>query len=167
MLPTHLQKKIEVRKSGIEGRGVFAKKDFKQGEYILTAKGPIVRWVVKNKQSSLVGPNWLGISKYRWVDVAPPVRYLNHSCDPNMGIRGRVRFYALRPIKAGEELTFDYSTTEGDELWGMTCHCGSTKCRKKLGSIQSIPRRTFKKYLPYIPTYFAKVYQNALESYYA
>ena len=60
-------------------------------------------------------------------------RYVNHSCEPNAYMRlwrGRVEFYALRDIAAGEELTCDYGETHhGGRL---PCRCGSARCRGAL-----------------------------------
>jgi cyanophycin synthetase len=67
-----------------------------------------------------------------------PMKYLNHSCDPNCGIlirRGvkRLEIHALRDIVAGEELTLDYETFE-EAFEAMTgpCLCRSPKCRGRL-----------------------------------
>lgn len=60
-------------------------------------------------------------------------RYVNHSCDPNTFMRlykGRVEFYALRRVEAGEELTCDYGPTHHDGA--LACRCGSAKCRGNL-----------------------------------
>jgi len=154
---------VEVRESRIEGKGVFACKDLKKGDYVLTIKGPLRHWLVKDKKTALHGPNWVGFGKNLWIDVLPPVVFLNHSCDPNIGIKGRVRMYALTNIKAGEEVTFDYATTESDPFWEMKCACGSTKCRHTIRSIQSLPKRTFMHYLPYVPTYFKKIYLRTVK----
>ena len=65
--------------------------------------------------------------------------FVNHSCDPNCEtdeIGGRVFIAAIRDIKAGEELTYDYWLYDGDD--DAPCYCGSKKCR---GSMYS-PRRT-------------------------
>ena len=56
--------------------------------------------------------------------------FINHSCEPNLrarATRGRIFLVSLRPILAGEELTFDYHLT-GDYP-AMPCSCGSTTCR--------------------------------------
>lgn len=55
-------------------------------------------------------------------------RYLNHRCDPNVCIRD-LDVIALRPIASGEEITFDYDTTEYDMSEPFKCHCGSKNCR--------------------------------------
>jgi SET domain-containing protein len=61
------------------------------------------------------------------------MRYINHSCSPNTFIRicyGRVEFYALRDIAAGEELTADYGETHHEGK--LPCCCGSPNCRGAL-----------------------------------
>lgn len=67
----------------------------------------------------------------------------NHSCDPNLGIRGEGKLFALRDIMPGEELCYDYSTTVppgwSSADWSMECHCGSAICRKILGDVLTLP----------------------------
>lgn len=152
--------KIYIGKSKIQGRGIFAKKDIKKGERVGIIKGETIRFKIKNKKDSKVGPNRVGIGKDLWIETEKPLIYTNHSCDPNMGISGRVIFIALRNIKKDEELTFDYSIQGEDKFWQMKCGCGAKNCRKVICSIQFLPVKTFKKYLPYIPTYFKKVYMK-------
>jgi hypothetical protein len=108
--------------------------------------------------------SWVGIGKDLWIDPSYPLSQLNHSCNPNIGQRGKIRFYALRDIRKGEEMTFDYSTSEAETDWTMKCHCGSKKCRKTITSIQFLPENIYSDYLPYIPTYFQKVYNRYLLS---
>ena len=54
--------------------------------------------------------------------------FSNHSCDPNLGLRGQIVFVAMRPIRAGEELTHDWAMTDDDDS-STECHCGSANCR--------------------------------------
>jgi hypothetical protein len=61
------------------------------------------------------------------VRVEFPWRYLNHSCDANARLVGR-SLVALRAIAAGEEVTFDYRTTEWDMATPFTCRCGAPSC---------------------------------------
>ncbi|MBK8974693.1 MAG: SET domain-containing protein-lysine N-methyltransferase [Planctomycetes bacterium] len=56
-----------------------------------------------------------------------PWRFLNHSCAPNAALRGR-ELIALRAIAAGEEVTFDYHTTEWELATPFACHCGADCC---------------------------------------
>jgi uncharacterized protein len=54
--------------------------------------------------------------------------FLNHSCEPNVGIQGQIVFVARRAIAAGEELTLDYATIERPAE-PMACRCGAECCR--------------------------------------
>lgn len=54
-------------------------------------------------------------------------RYMNHSCEPNTAFRGRA-LYAIRPIRAGDEVRFHYAATEYEMAEGFVCHCGSPNC---------------------------------------
>jgi uncharacterized protein len=70
--------------------------------------------------------------------------FINHSCDPNCRVRisgNRAIIFSLYVIRAGMELTFDYSTTATDTLekWQMNCNCGSVKCRKVISGFQYLP----------------------------
>ena len=55
--------------------------------------------------------------------------YFNHSCRPNVGIKGSVILVARDSIEAGEELTFDYDTTETEVLAPFQCACSAPDCR--------------------------------------
>ncbi|MDB5264591.1 MAG: protein-lysine N-methyltransferase [Parcubacteria group bacterium] len=157
-----MTRNIYVKESSIEGRGIFASRNFKRGEIIFILKGKLKKWHVKDKSTAQEGPNWVGVGKDTWIDPAYPFLYMNHSCNPNMGIKGRVTFVALRNIKKGEEVTIDYSITEETLLWEM--ENGEKKSvpgfRPVVRSIQHIPLATYKKYLPYVPTYFQRVYNS-------
>lgn len=149
-----------VKKSGIQGKGVYTKAPIKNGSVVFIFRGKVMKWQVKDKKSSQYGANWVGIGKDTWLDVEAPGVYTNHSCEPNCGIDGKIKVVALRDIKAGEEITIDYSITEIDKLWEMKCKCGSEKCRKVIRSIQYLPKKIYNKYDPHMPTYFKKVYQK-------
>jgi hypothetical protein len=69
-----------------------------------------------------------------------PARWLNHSCAPNceaVAERGKIWIRALRPIAAGEELTFDYGYRLA-VFPGHPCHCGAPSC---VGFIVGRPER--------------------------
>jgi len=61
-----------------------------------------------------------------------PADFVNHSCDPNCVLSGSVVVVALRDIAAGEELTYDYATSDGSDYAEFECTCGSTLCRGKV-----------------------------------
>lgn len=160
-------KKVIVKKSLIEGDGVFALRNLRKGEVAFIAKGELVNFNVKHKDDSKVGPNWLGIGDSVWLDPREgnPLTFLNHSCDPNLGLKGKVSFVARRSIKKGEELTFDYSIAEADKHWKlpMKCKCGSKYCRRVIRSVQFLPEPTFKLYKEQMPKYFRRVYTTSTQ----
>lgn len=144
--------------------GLFASKPLRKGETIFIAKGRVVPLVIKTKEDSQKLPNAIGLEPGVWLDPYEknPLVYLNHSCDPNAGIKGRVTITALKPIKKGEHITIDYSTTECDEKWILdkNCKCGAKNCRGVIKSIQSLPKSTYTKYIPYIPHVFQREYRK-------
>src|SRR5207237_7395912 len=54
--------------------------------------------------------------------------FSNHSCEPNIGVRGQIVFVALRDVEIGEELTHDWAMTDDDDS-SMECRCGAASCR--------------------------------------
>jgi len=150
-------RKIYFGKSGIDGHGFFAKKEIKKGEFVFMMKGTMHK--LTTREEIMSNPNMIGIEKDIWLDPSLISMPINHSCDPNTGIKGKVTFVALRDIKKDEEITFDYSISEDSE-WEMPCNCGAKNCRKVVRGIRYLPKETYKKYLPYIPKYFQSVYNR-------
>lgn len=157
-------KHIYVCSSEIEGMGIRIGDDAKKGDVIFRFTGPLKFKVNQSKEDALANPDWVGVAKDQWIDPDKPYKFINHSCNPNTGIKGKVTVAALRDINEGEELTIDYSTIEGDPRWEMKCLCGEANCRGIIRSIQFLPEHRFQEYLPYISTYFKKLYKNALSS---
>lgn len=69
-------------------------------------------------------------------------RFLNHSCQPNAAFRGPV-LTALTAIEAGDEITFDYNTTEATMAEPFTCRCGHCDGRRigGYGTLASADRK--------------------------
>jgi SET domain-containing protein len=151
------RKKIFIDKSNIHGFGIIAKKDIDKGETVFIIKGKIVQHIVTDKKSAQHGSNWIGISRNKWINPDNYGLYLNHSSNPTCGIRGSVTVCALKKIKAGEEITIDYSITEEQELWCMK-NIENNATITHVRSIQTLPLKKFKSYLPFVPRYFKKVY---------
>ena len=150
--------KLRIAKTKSTGLGIFATKDIKKGESVLIFKGKIKKYFGHDLR---VGRYWLGLGKNMWIDVPKENlgHYINHSCTPNSGIKGKQKVVAMKNIKKGEQTTIDYSVTEEDLKWKMNCKCGGKNCRKTIRSVQFLPKRTFKKYLPYIPKFAQKAYR--------
>lgn len=151
-------KKVVIRASGIHNKGMFAAKDIRRGELIDYVRGPLRHLRIRGKHDADMGPDWIGVSARTWIDPRLPFNYINHSCNPSAGIEGKIRCRALRNIRKGEEITMDYTTTESSPFWEMKCTCKQPNCRKVIRAIQFLPSSSFKKYLPFVPTYFQKVY---------
>src|SRR3989344_7616464 len=119
---------IEVKKSGIEGMGVFALKNFKEGEMVYSfEKGKIIG-VADIPNVPDVEKRYLDeIRKDEFEVIKPPARYVNHSCNPNVMEKERTA-YALGNIKKGEEITIDYDKIAYLEK-PFECRCGSKNCR--------------------------------------
>lgn len=119
---------IEIRISGIHGKGLYVARDFKAGEQIYTySNGKIVG----DDESAQLPPeeqlhlDMVGEGRYEV--ISPPACYVNHSCEPNIEEREHAG-YALRAIKKGEELTMDYDKAAYlDEP--LICSCGAKNCR--------------------------------------
>lgn len=58
--------------------------------------------------------------------------FVNHSCDPNGGVRGQITMLAMRDIAAGEEVTYDYAMTDSSPYDEFTCACGTALCRGRV-----------------------------------
>jgi len=58
-----------------------------------------------------------------------PADFINHSCDPNLGLSGQITLVAMRDIEVGEELCFDYAMSDGTPYDEFECDCGSPYCR--------------------------------------
>ncbi len=158
-------KKLEVRKSKIQGVGIHTLEDIKKGEHIAFVTGKLVKKVTHSKEEAS-GPEmalWYGITDVLWLDPVDTIwRYFNHSCAPNTAIVGTRKVIALRNIKKGEEIAFDYSMTDGDLNWEMKCSCRERNCRQKLHSIQRIDQKVFDRHMPFIPKYFQKLRRDYL-----
>jgi hypothetical protein len=76
--------------------------------------------------------------------------YLNHSCDANAVITGDRTVVAVAPIAVGQEICLDYSTTEADPHWKMTCKCGTPRCRRIIRAVQSLPPEMYERYRRYL-----------------
>ena len=79
-----------------------------------------------------------------------PARFINHSCEPNAGIKEDVYLVAMRDIKKDEGVAFDYSMITADD-WVLECACGTRSCRKLIGNYRDLPDSLKQKYKDYTP----------------
>jgi len=139
------------------GRGVFATADLPAGADLLRYHGPRLRYAQTTPDTLAVqvGPDlYLGES-------GGPDDFVNHSCDPNAGLvivgddGSDVRLVALRPIAAGEQVTFDYSTTMDEDDFEFDCRCGAAGCRGRMRDFKHLPAHVKRRYagLAVVPAY--------------
>jgi hypothetical protein len=122
-----------VRASGIGGLGIFARQPIARHELVAFWAGYTIGYAemqtlppeVSELPVQVWFDTWLGPTRVE--DIEPADR-MNHSCEPNCGVRGSAAVVARRDIGPGEELTFDYGTTDTVDLH-MECKCGTPSCR--------------------------------------
>jgi len=154
--------KTEVRESKIHGRGLFATADIGKDEIVAVKGGHIVdRKTLREKITPVLGPVEIQIDDDLF--IAPATKeerefsmlYLNHSCDPNLGVRGEITFVAMRDIRVGEELTHDWAMTDDDD-YSVECNCGAPDCRKTLSGKDWQRPDLQKWYAGYFSAYLAR-----------
>jgi hypothetical protein len=130
--------KTQVRESRIHGRGLFAVADIAKNEIVAVKGGHVVDGkTLREKITPRLGPVEIQIDDDLF--IAPVTEeerelsmlYSNHSCNPNLGVRGEITFVATRDISAGEELTHDWAMTDDDD-YSVECNCGAPNCRQIL-----------------------------------
>jgi len=136
---------IEVRHSPIHGHGVFAARRIRKGTSVLEYLGDRVTHAIANERYKDKDPKdnhtfLFTVDESIVIDAGVngnEARYINHSCDPNCesgASNGRIFIEAIRTIRPGEELSYDYQIQRDsddppdiDEVYA--CRCGATNCR--------------------------------------
>jgi SET domain-containing protein len=127
------------------GLGLFAARTYRRNETIMKIAGRIVHHRVLWDTGGAFAANCIRFGPETYLDPGDePGRYVNHSCTPNAGIRklnNQLFLFAAKPIRAGTEIVFDYSTTLGDDdIRTMRCACGRRACRgtiRRFGSLSA------------------------------
>ena len=131
---SYVSPKTEVQGSPIHGRGLFAKSDISAGEIVAVKGGHIVTRDVLRALAARLGPAEIQIDDDLFICPATEderegsMIFSNHSCEPNIGLRGQIVFVAMREIRAGEELTHDWAMTDDDDS-STQCQCRAANCR--------------------------------------
>jgi uncharacterized protein len=87
--------------------------------------------------------------------------FSNHSCDPNIGVKGQIVFVAMRDIQVGEELTHDWATTD-DDTYELECRCPAPNCRKVITGQDWRKKELQEKYRGFISWYLQEKIDKAL-----
>ncbi|MDY0743417.1 SET domain-containing protein-lysine N-methyltransferase [Paucibacter sp. R3-3] len=138
-------RRIQVRRSGVHGRGVFAVAPIAAGDTLIEYVGERISWdeAMDRHPHDPKQPNH---TFYFHVDTGEVIdalhggnssRWINHSCDPNCEadeVDGRVFIKALADLSPGEELFYDYGLVIDERYTPklkkeFACYCGSANCR--------------------------------------
>ena len=141
-------RRIQVRRSGVHGRGVYALVDLAEGETLIEYVGEVISWAeaLRRHPHDPSDPNhtfYFHIDEDHVIDAkfgGNSARWINHSCAPNCVAEvedGRVFIRAGRPIAAGEELFYDYGLVIDEPMTAALkkqypCWCGAPRCRGTL-----------------------------------
>lgn len=130
---------LRVVRSNIHGYGVIALRAFSEGEIVVYGEG--IAWHVDDEFDDTYallmyrGDEEDDEEPQMLLDLADQTRWINHSCDPNTYVdneydpetgTGTAWWTALRDIRPGEELSYDYAFTAS---LAEPCSCGSARCR--------------------------------------
>jgi SET domain-containing protein len=141
---------IEVKLSGMEGKGVYAARTIKENEVIGVFGGIVVPEneiedlmktvppeTLKLDHAMYIYPGILMVHDYE--NGCDPLCFVNHSCDPSTRIENGIVLVADRDIRAGEEISWNYRETDdvGNWTYEFKCRCGSPNCE---GMIQIGPQ---------------------------
>lgn len=134
------------------GNGLIAARSFRRNERIIKLAGRVVHYRLLWARRGPFADNCIRFGPETYLDPGEQYgRYLNHCCEPNAGIRkemSQLFLFAARPIRRGEEVAIDYSTTIGDDdVWTMRCNCGCTSCRKRIRRFGALPAALQAEYL--------------------
>jgi SET domain-containing protein len=141
-------RRIQVRRSGIHGKGVFALQPIARGETIIEYRGEVITWkeALRRHPHDPSDPNhtfYFHIDDNNVIDgthTGNSARWINHACAPNCQadeVDGRIFIKALRKLRAGEELFYDYGLVIDERYTPalkkqFPCYCGAKTCRGTL-----------------------------------
>jgi SET domain-containing protein len=153
--------RTEIRESKIHGLGLFATAEIAKGEVVAVKGGHIIEREQLAEIRNRLGPVEVQINDDLF--IAPvtaeeremSMLYTNHSCNPNIGLRGEITFAAMRDIRAGEELTHDWAMTDNDH-YSVQCNCRSSSCRGTLTGKDWQRPELQARYHGYFSVYLAK-----------
>ncbi len=138
-LHSWLSPKCEVATSPLEGMGVFAAEAIAEGE-LVCVWGGVVYTAAEVDAIGVAFPHfrthpyevaegfYLGSTSLTAIDDA---ERFNHGCEPNVGVNGQILLLARRRIDEGEELLFDYETTDIAPT-PFFCRCRAKTCRGRI-----------------------------------
>ena len=147
---SYLSSKAETRVSEISGKGTYAVSNIAKNEMIAIFGGKVIDNDTWQKFEDKLGVLALPLDENFVIgpysdEESGDGDYINHSCNPNSGIRGMRKLIAVKNITAGDEIVWDYSASD-DSGWYHKCSCGAKNCRKIITPWRDLPASTKRKY---------------------
>ncbi|MCG5216531.1 SET domain-containing protein-lysine N-methyltransferase [Streptosporangium soli] len=144
----------ELQRTDSKGEGVFATRSFQIGETVMI--GVIDRELGHNHAHASQ------VSQNRFVQHGGLIAKVNHSCDPNCGIRlnagGAHDYIARQPITTDQEITFDYAMRNYSvEHFAAHCQCGSPHCRDRITGWKDLPAERKADYHGFVAPYLTDI----------
>jgi SET domain-containing protein len=128
---------VDVKPSPIDGHGAYAAEPIPARRKIGEIRGESMSVKEARRRAKMQRRIMIvEVSERMAIDASQssdPLRYTNHSCQPNAVLRicqGRVEIYAMRALAAGEEITVNYGETHHEGR--LRCRCGAPGCVGKL-----------------------------------
>ena len=152
---------IEIEKSN-SGKGLFAKTIIKKGTIIFHFDGKIGDDAHTNPESLQIDEDKFLESTLKFDD------FLNHSCEPNCYIDWQtLNLVALKDIQKGAELTYNYCTSDWDDVnliqdCSFKCKCGSKNCMGKMRGFRYLSYKERKKIQKFISPFLKKKFEQEL-----
>jgi hypothetical protein len=160
---SYLSSKLEGRpKADGNGNGIFAQQPIRKGELVAVFGGVVYEWDafirLPNHERSLC----IQVEDRHFLVPRPIGKgdYVNHSCNPNAGLSGQIALVAMRDIRPGEEVCFDYAMSDTMPYDEFECGCGSPNCRGRVGGSDWQKAELQKRYAGY----FSPHVQRRIES---
>ena len=150
-----LHPSIKKKKSRIAGYGLYAT--------AFIPKGAVVWQIDPNAKLYSYGELLemgvdINFSVYRYKDkyiiAHGDDHYMNHSCEPNAWHKGDDMLVAMKDIYPGDEITYDYVSSEvgcSDGSW--ECFCGTKKCRKTISDLDCLDKDFQKRFKGHLPSW--------------
>ena len=147
----HARFALRIRRSRIDGWGVYAGETIPRGRLVIEYTGEKISlpeakrrlWrTCRNPRTRKL--TMYGLGRYWRIDAAAGgsgAELVNHSCEPNLKPRirrGRIFFFSLRRIPVKKELTVDYAISP--DTFQTPCRCGAKKCRGTINRLTKANR---------------------------
>lgn len=142
-------------KSSNKGEGVYATKQFHENDIVMIGSIEEENVEKNHSHASQMG-------EFRHALHAGLISKVNHSCDPNCGIKVNVAgahdFVAMKTIEIEDEITFDYAMRNYRiEHFPKKCCCGSKNCRGSITGWKDLPGNFKSDYTGFVAPYLIEI----------